>query len=254
MKFTPRGGGVQVLLQPRDDDTSRSPSATRAAASAGSSCRTCSTDSARRTRRPRVSFGGLGLGLGHRPPPRRAARRHGLGEQPWRRQGRDIRRDAPDGRSRTGGQGRWHPSPPRFRDEPRCVWRAARRARAWWSKTMRIRAGCSNGCCATRRRGEVRLLRRRGLRRLHAEPAGRARQRHWHARRGRLQPAPSHPRRARGNGRASIPAIALTALARAEDRRRALLAGYQMHLAKPVEPAELRIAIAELLRRGPVNA
>ena len=37
----------------------------------------------------------------------------------------------------------------------------------------------------------------------------------------------------------AVPAAALTALARVEDRRRALLAGYQTHLAKPVDPAEL---------------
>jgi CheY-like chemotaxis protein len=36
-----------------------------------------------------------------------------------------------------------------------------------------------------------------------------------------------------------IPAIALTAYARSEDRTRALRAGYQAHIAKPVEPAEL---------------
>ena len=49
-----------------------------------------------------------------------------------------------------------------------------------------------------------------------------------------------------------IPAIALTALARGEDRLRALSAGYQMHVAKPVEPAELIMVIASLVgqRRG----
>ncbi|MCA1555963.1 MAG: PAS domain S-box protein, partial [Acidobacteria bacterium] len=36
-----------------------------------------------------------------------------------------------------------------------------------------------------------------------------------------------------------IPAAALTAYARAEDRMRALLAGFQLHVPKPVEPAEL---------------
>jgi PAS domain S-box-containing protein len=36
-----------------------------------------------------------------------------------------------------------------------------------------------------------------------------------------------------------IPAVALTAFARSEDRQRALLAGFQMHVAKPVEPSEL---------------
>jgi PAS domain S-box-containing protein len=43
-----------------------------------------------------------------------------------------------------------------------------------------------------------------------------------------------------------IPAIAITAYARPEDRHRALLAGYQMHLAKPIEAQELIAAIASL--------
>ncbi len=42
----------------------------------------------------------------------------------------------------------------------------------------------------------------------------------------------------------SIPAIAITAYARAEDRQRALLAGYQIHLSKPIEVQELIAAIA----------
>jgi CheY-like chemotaxis protein len=45
----------------------------------------------------------------------------------------------------------------------------------------------------------------------------------------------------------TVMAIALTAYARAEDRQRALLAGYQMHLAKPVDPRELIAGIASLL-------
>jgi len=44
-----------------------------------------------------------------------------------------------------------------------------------------------------------------------------------------------------------IPAVALTAFARAEDRKRALLAGYQSHVAKPVDTAELLIVIAGLV-------
>ncbi|MDB6088343.1 MAG: sensor hybrid histidine kinase [Gammaproteobacteria bacterium] len=43
-----------------------------------------------------------------------------------------------------------------------------------------------------------------------------------------------------------IPAIALTALARDEDRKHALLAGYQVHLSKPVDPAELVAVIGTL--------
>jgi PAS domain S-box-containing protein len=43
-----------------------------------------------------------------------------------------------------------------------------------------------------------------------------------------------------------IPAIALTAYARTEERARALRAGYQRHVAKPVEPLELASVIASL--------
>ncbi|AKF10101.1 ATP-binding protein [Sandaracinus amylolyticus] len=43
-----------------------------------------------------------------------------------------------------------------------------------------------------------------------------------------------------------VPALALTAFASEGDRRRALEAGFQLHLSKPVEPAELVAAIARL--------
>jgi PAS domain S-box-containing protein len=45
-----------------------------------------------------------------------------------------------------------------------------------------------------------------------------------------------------------IPAIAVTAYARAEDRQRLLLAGYQMHISKPIEPQELIAGIASLVQ------
>ena len=45
-----------------------------------------------------------------------------------------------------------------------------------------------------------------------------------------------------------IPAIAITAYARVEDRQRSLLAGYNMHLSKPIEAPELVAAMAGLLR------
>jgi CheY-like chemotaxis protein/two-component sensor histidine kinase len=51
-------------------------------------------------------------------------------------------------------------------------------------------------------------------------------------------------RQTEGANRGGIPAIALTAFARSEDRRRALLAGYQAHLAKPIEAAELVATVA----------
>lgn len=43
-----------------------------------------------------------------------------------------------------------------------------------------------------------------------------------------------------------VPAVALTALARAEDRQRALLEGYQTHVSKPVDPVELVAVIASV--------
>jgi PAS domain S-box-containing protein len=46
----------------------------------------------------------------------------------------------------------------------------------------------------------------------------------------------------------NLPAVALTAYARAEDRRRVLNAGYSMHVSKPVEPAELVAVVLSLTR------
>jgi CheY-like chemotaxis protein len=47
-----------------------------------------------------------------------------------------------------------------------------------------------------------------------------------------------------------IPAVALTAYAADEDRRRALAAGFDVHVSKPVEPAELVSVIAGLVTNG----
>jgi PAS domain S-box-containing protein len=47
-----------------------------------------------------------------------------------------------------------------------------------------------------------------------------------------------------------LPAAALTAFARAEDRTRALQSGFEMHLAKPVDPGELVASVATLVRRA----
>jgi signal transduction histidine kinase len=46
----------------------------------------------------------------------------------------------------------------------------------------------------------------------------------------------------------TVPALALTAFARPEDRHRALAAGFRRHLPKPIEPAKLVAALAALLR------
>ena len=46
------------------------------------------------------------------------------------------------------------------------------------------------------------------------------------------------------------PALALTAFARSEDRTRAMLAGFDVHVAKPVEPNELCAVVARLAGRA----
>ena len=51
-----------------------------------------------------------------------------------------------------------------------------------------------------------------------------------------------------------IPAIALTAHANKEDRLRALAAGYQIHVKKPVEPVELVDALCRLLEEQPEHS
>ena len=50
--------------------------------------------------------------------------------------------------------------------------------------------------------------------------------------------------------RRATPALALTAYAKAEDRVRALAGGYQVHLSKPVEPAEFVLVVANLAGSG----
>lgn len=48
----------------------------------------------------------------------------------------------------------------------------------------------------------------------------------------------------------NIPAAALTAYARVEDRMQAIQAGFQLHLPKPIEPVELATVVASLVRRN----
>ena len=50
-------------------------------------------------------------------------------------------------------------------------------------------------------------------------------------------------------GRTRLPALALTAYGRPEDRRRTLAAGFNLHLAKPIDPSELVLAVANLVGR-----
>jgi CheY-like chemotaxis protein len=52
----------------------------------------------------------------------------------------------------------------------------------------------------------------------------------------------------------NVPALALTAYARPEDRQQALAAGFQMHLCKPIDPSLLTGAIEHVVRTGPAAA
>jgi CheY-like chemotaxis protein len=47
-----------------------------------------------------------------------------------------------------------------------------------------------------------------------------------------------------------VPAAALTAFARSEDRTKALRSGFEIHLAKPVDPGELVASVSTLVRRA----
>jgi len=59
----------------------------------------------------------------------------------------------------------------------------------------------------------------------------------------RVRALPPHENR-------DIPAVALTAYARPEDRLQAIRAGFQLHTSKPVEPAELIALVASLVSRN----
>ncbi len=54
-----------------------------------------------------------------------------------------------------------------------------------------------------------------------------------------------------GDATRTVPAVALTAYARPEDRERALCAGYHVHLRKPIDPQEMLNAVARLVTGAP---
>lgn len=51
-----------------------------------------------------------------------------------------------------------------------------------------------------------------------------------------------------------LPAIALTAFARSEDRVKALRAGFLVHVAKPVEPNEIIATVASVAGRATASS
>jgi CheY-like chemotaxis protein len=55
--------------------------------------------------------------------------------------------------------------------------------------------------------------------------------------------------RSAGHSAKELPAVALTAFAHKEHQRRALLAGFQVHVAKPVDPHDLLVVVASVAGR-----
>ena len=185
---------------------------------------------------------------GHRQAARRAARRHGAGQEPRRGPGLHVRGEpAHHGRapsSRRGEDPAEGPQPGRVRLLRTGRSRASRCS--WWT-TSRTPGNSSAGS------------RRSAGRRW---PSPNRRPRPWSSS-SRFRPdilvsdigMPDQDgydliRQVRGRVAAkTLPAVALTAFARSEDRRRALLAGFQTHVAKPVDPAELVAVVASLVER-----
>jgi CheY-like chemotaxis protein len=60
----------------------------------------------------------------------------------------------------------------------------------------------------------------------------------------------SRVRASSDGGVRDVPAAALTAFARSEDRTKALRSGFEMHLAKPIDPGELVASLVTLVKRA----
>ena len=175
-------------------------SPTPARASPPSSCRTCSSASARPTARRTRRHGGLGLGLGDRQAARRAARRRRCA--PRARARAAARRSSVDAAAAPAAQA----APAR-----RAAASAARSCRRRDAQCPRPRPACacsSSTTSPTRAsslmprlleshgaevdRGRARRPRRCAL--VEQRPARRAGQRHRHAAKGRLRADPRRPR------------------------------------------------------------
>ncbi|BAT51622.1 PAS/PAC sensor hybrid histidine kinase [Nostoc sp. NIES-3756] len=51
------------------------------------------------------------------------------------------------------------------------------------------------------------------------------------------------------NTGSQIPAIAVTAFTREEDKLKAIASGYQIHFSKPIEPTQLAAVVASLVEK-----
>ena len=146
--------------------------------------------------------------------------------------------------SRPGRRGRAARARPRG---PRCPPSTACACSSWTTRRTRARSSWPSSSSAARARSRPRRSRRRWPRLDEERPdvlvsdIGLPDEDGYSLMR-RIRALP----RERGGG---IPAAALTAYARTEDRMQALLAGFQIHVPKPVQPAELIAVVSSLAAR-----
>jgi hypothetical protein len=139
-----------------------------------------------------------------------------------------------------GSHGNPHPqptSPRRLTDAAEGAQGPGRRRRSRHLRDDRRRPGVRG-----RRHPHV-LLGEPGVERDRRVGAGPARLRHRDARRRRLHAHPKDPHATTEEGGRML-AVALTAYGRSEDRTKALSAGFQVHVGKPVEPNQLVSVVA----------
>ena len=190
-------------------------------------------------------------GSRHRATPDRAARRHRPRGEPRRGERRRVHDPAPATRGRGEcGQRRRSATRPTTRAPTTLAISLDRRDRAGDRRPAGRARPRVGGAGAARSARLHRAVRRRRARGADARAAGRRAggRRDAGRERARLHPPGARPRRpARAEGR---PAAALTAYASSTDRTHALLAGFDMHVPKPVQPVELAAVVARLSGRG----
>ena len=250
IKFTPKGGQVQVLLQRVNSHIELSVSDTGIGIPASFLPHVFDRFSQRDSSTTRA-YGGLGLGLAICQAARRAARRHRSGSRaPGEGQGATFFVELPLSIVQLEDESRAaHPSDrgdARRASRRRCPGSTACMSSS--STTSPTRASCcervledqgaqvtsfgSAETCSTALKttrpsvlvSDIGMPGMDGYQLIRALRAGES----------------------RGE---RIPALALTAFARAEDRKRSLVAGYQAHLAKPFDVAELVLVVADLVGR-----
>ncbi len=254
IKFTPKGGRVQVVLQRAESHVEVSVSDSGVGIDAEflphvfEPFRQGTGGSMRR-------HGGLGLGLSI---VRHIVELHGgeITRSERRPAARlDVHGQVPAAGDGAGDRRAGAPAPDRPRHARRHPSRApGRHPRAGRGRRAERERGAAGAVRLLRRRRADRRLGGRGARRVRRLAARRPGLRHRHARGGRLLAHPHDPAASPEQGGA-VPAVALTAYAKIEDRVTILGAGFQMYLSKPADPNELVAVVSSLAdAAGPTGA